>query len=218
MSLALPTPDGYIGMACVVPSLLKDLQAEQLKFVADYLYLSYRGTLPQWQAFLARAELRAATLAQLKLRYASGGALQLETERLRVDSTGLVRLDDKSLLDLQMNYILAGEHASWEAAGVMLRPDPLRKSYLALYRQARPATDASRERRERWESMNAGTGEFAGTLQHDDSLTEFWIRTVAHGPGAAPLYEVVYASEHQLSARELEQIRARLPTNLKALE
>jgi len=218
MSLALPTPDGYVGMACVVPSALKDLQAEQLKFVADYLYLTYRGTLPQWQAFLARRELRPAALAPLKLEYPPGGRLHLETARLQFDSTGLLELDDKSLLDLQMHYILDGERASWDAAGVMLRPDPLRKAYLGLYRQARPAAEASRERRERWQRMSDRSGEFAGALQHDDSLTEFWIRTVAHGASAAPLYEVVYASEQALSARELAQIRARLPANLKVLE
>jgi serine protease Do len=217
MSLALPTPDGYVGMASVVPNAVKDLQAEQLKFIADYLYLTYRATLPQWQAFLANQAVRPAALAQLQLRY-SGGALQLQTPRLRLDSAGLVHLDDQSLLDLQMHYILEGDQLSWDAAGVMLRPDPSHKGYLGLYRQARPDAQASPERQQRWQHMNERTGEFSGTLQQDDAHSEFWLRTVVHGARAAPLYEVVYATERPVTPQELEQVRARLSGSIKISE
>ena len=96
LTLALPTPDGYVGMACVMPGALQDLQVEQLKFIADYLYLTYRGTLPQWQAFLARSELRPEAFEHVKLQYSPGGPLRLESPRLQLDTTGLVTLDAKS--------------------------------------------------------------------------------------------------------------------------
>jgi serine protease Do len=215
----LPTPDGYVGMACVMPGTLQDLQAEQLKFIADYLYLTYRGTLPQWQAFLARRELRPAVFEHLKMQYSPGAPLRLQSPRMQLDTTGLVTLDAKSSLDLQMNYIVDHGKAEWDVAGVMLRPDRDKKSYLAFFRQSRPAEDATKARRERWEHMSQRDGDFAGKLQHDDALSEFWIRTVAGGSGAAdPLYEVVYNTDRQMLPRDMEEIRARLPASFKITE
>ncbi|HWW20594.1 MAG TPA: hypothetical protein VNZ06_07295, partial [Steroidobacteraceae bacterium] len=222
LAIALPTPDGYVGMASVVPGGLQDLQAEQIKFIADYFYLTYRGTLAQWQAFLARRDLMPDAFERVKLQYSPGGPLHLESARLQLDTTGLVNLDAKSSLDLQMNYLVDRGKSQWDIAGVVLRPERGKKSHLALYRQSKPADDATKERRDRWEHMSQRNGEFAGTLQHDDSLTEFWIRTVAAGPGAAggagPLYEVVYDTDRQLLPRDMEQIRARMPSSFKITE
>jgi hypothetical protein len=70
--------------------------------------------------------------------------------------------------------------------------------------------------------MSRRDGEFAGNLQHDDQLTDFWIRTVAAGDGTSdatrPLYEVVYNTDRSLPAREMEDIRGKLTTSFKITE
>jgi hypothetical protein len=222
MTMALPTPDGYAGMATYVPSGLGDIEAEQLKFVADYLYLSYTGSLPQWQAFLQRRDLRPAAFEHDKLQYDAGSALHFESPRLRLDSTGLMMIGAQSSLDLEMNYMMDHGKATWDVAGVVLRPDRDKKTFIAAYRQPKPADDAAKERRERWEHMSRRDGEFAGNLQHDDQLTDFWIRTVAAGDGTSdatrPLYEVVYNTDRSLPAREMEDIRGKLATSFKITE
>lgn len=222
ITMALPTPDGYAGMAVYVPSGLGDIEGEQLKFVADYLYLSYTGSLPQWQAFLQRRDLRPAAFEHDKLQYEAGNALHFESPRLKLDSTGLMTIGAQSSLDLEMNYMMDRGKLTWDVAGVVLHPDRDKKTFIAAYRQPKPADDAAKERRERWEHMSRRDGEFAGNLQHDDQLTDFWIRTVAVGDGTVdatrPLYEVVYNTDRSLLPREMEDIRSRLATSFKITE
>jgi hypothetical protein len=222
ITMALPTPDGYAGMAVYVPSGLGDIEGEQLKFVADYLYLSYTGSLPQWQAFLQRRDLRPAAFEHDKLQYEAGNALHFESPRLKLDSTGLMTIGAQSSLDLEMNYMMDHGKLTWDVAGVVLHPDRDKKTFIAAYRQPKPADDAAKERRERWEHMSRRDGEFAGNLQHDDQLTDFWIRTVAVGDGTVdatrPLYEVVYNTDRSLLPREMEDIRSKLATSFKITE
>ncbi len=217
-TLALPTPDGYVGMATIVPSSLQEVQGERYRFVADYLYLTYAGSLPQWQAFLQRRELRPACFEHDRFEASSRG-VRFESARVTLDSTGLVTPAPQTSLELQMNYIVEHGVASWDVAGIILRPDRDRKTYLGAYRQARPAADSAKERRDRWDHMTRHDGEFAGTLQHDDQLTDFWVRTVAGGgANAAALYELVYNTDHSLQASEAEDMRVRLTGALKITE
>jgi serine protease Do len=222
ITMALPTPDGYAGMATYVPSGLGDIEGEQLKFVADFLYLSYTGSLPQWQAFLQRHELRPVAFERDKLQYEAGNALHFESPRLKLDSTGLMMIGAQSSLDLEMNYMIDHGKATWDVAGVVLRSDRDKKTFIAAFRQPKPADDAAKEPRDRWEHMSRRDGQFAGTVQHDDQLTDFWIRTVAAGEGASdaarPLYEVVYNTDRSLPPREMEDIRGKLATSFKITE
>lgn len=223
-TLALPTPDGYAGLATFVPSGMEEVEYLRLRFLADYFYISYTGSLPQWQAFLQRKELRPACFEHDRLQYEPDKPLRFESPRLDLDSSGLVTVGAQSSLDLEMNYMMDNGALSWDIAGIVLRPDRDKKTFLAAYRQPKPADDAAKERRERWEHMSKRDGEFAGKLQHDDQLTDFWIRTVAAGSGAAPdvatrpLYEVVYNTDRSLLPREMEAIRDRLATGFRVTE
>ena len=90
-TLALPTPDGYAGMLAhdaERPGGGADRGAEAA--VADYVYVSYTGSLPQWQAFLQRRDLRPAVFDHIKLAYEFGKDLRFDSPRLQFDSAGVV--------------------------------------------------------------------------------------------------------------------------------
>jgi len=222
-TLALPTPDGYVGVASLIPSSLLEVESERLKFVADYLYLTYHGTLAQWQAFLERKDLRAAAFDRTQLQVQSGGTLVLQTPRLHLDSSGLVKVTPDSVLELQMNYIEDANGPQWDVAGVVLYPVRDQKTFLAAYRQPRPAPDAAKEWRDRYDHMSRREAEFSGEPGHNEQLSEFWVRTVASGAGAAapasrPLYELVYDTDRSLLPRDLEEIRGHLGTGVRITE
>ena len=54
---------------------------------------------------------------------------------------------------------------------------------MAAFRQPKPGEDAGKQLRDRWDHMLKQEEEFSGKLQHDNELTDYWIRTVAHGDG-----------------------------------
>jgi serine protease Do len=224
MTLALPTPDGYVGMMTMVPSGLQQVQIEGLRFVADYFYVSYTGSLPQWQAFLQRRELRPAVFDHIKLQYESGKDVRFDSPRLQFDSLGMVAIGPQTSLDLRMTYMMDHGKLTWDVGGLTLTPDRDKKSYIAAYRQPKPAEDADKQMRDRWDHMSKHDGEFAGNIQHDNDLTDFWIRTAVRGQGPAaddplrPQYEVVYNIDRTLLPRESEDIKGKLSGSFKITE
>jgi hypothetical protein len=227
VTLALPTPDGYVGLTNVVPSLLLEPVTERMKFLADYMYVTYTGSLPEWRAFLARRDLRPAVFDHITLQEQPGKGLQFDSPRLHLDTAGVLSISADSSLDLQMTYMLDHDALTWDVGGVVVRQDRDRKTWFAVYRQPQPAADAGKERRERWEHMTARDGDFNGAAQHDDEHSGFWIRTVAAGPKPAssgqqhatgPLYEVVYNTDSKLPPRQLESIQENLTRDLRVME
>ena len=216
MTLALPTPDGYVGIASMVPSGLEDIQAEGLKFLADFIYSSYSGSLPQWQAFLQRKDLRPAVFDHVRLQFDLGKAVRFDSPRLQFDSSGLAVAGAQSELKLRMAFMMDHGKLTWDIGGLVLKPDRDRKAFVAAFRQPRPGQDAGHELRERWEHMSHGDGEFAGTVQHDNDLTDFWVRTVGRGAGFSdadatrPQYELLYNLDRALLPRETEEIKSKL--------
>ena len=224
LALALPTPDGYVGYLTFTPSGVLEIQTLQQQFLADFLYASYTGSLAQWQAYLARRELRAAALEHVKLQYEPQKSLRFESPRLRLDTGGLMTVDARSTLDLEMAYMLDAGRLDWDVAGVIVHQDRDKKTFVAAYRQPKPGEDAAKDRRERWEHMNKRDGEFNGKPGHDDNFTDFWVRTVAVADGGAkspeprPMYEIVYSTDRSLLPRELEDLRDRLAGAVKVTE
>ncbi len=224
MALALPTPDGYVGALSMVPSALLEVQAEGMEFMADYLYVSYTGSLPQWQAFMQRRELRPSTFDHLKLDYDPGKGVRFESPRLRFDSAGIATVGAQSSLEMRMTYMLDKGQISWDVGGIVLRPDRDKKTFVAAFRQPRPGEDAGKELRERWEHMSKQEAEFTGALQHNNDLTDYWIRTVGRGNGfsdadpARPQYEIVYNIDRALLPGESDQIKGRLAGGIKVTE
>jgi serine protease Do len=222
--LALPTPDGYVGLMTVSASTFLDGVVEGIRFVSDYLYLTYTGSLAQWRAFLDRRELRPAVFDRIRLQYDPDKGVRFDSPRLQLDSSGVVTVGAQSSLDLQMAYMLDQGKLVWDVGAVVVREDRDKHTYLGAYRQPKPADDAGKERRERWEHMSHRDGDFTGTAQHDDQLKSFWIRTVAQGASAGagtetrPLYELVYSIEGSVLPRQMEEIQARLPKVLRVAE
>jgi hypothetical protein len=224
VSLALPTPDGYAGMLAMVPSGLAEVQTEALKLLADYVYVSYTGSLPQWQAFLQRRDLRPAVFEHIKLTYEFGKDLRFDSPRLQFNSAGIVPIGAQSSLDLRMTYMMDRGKITWDVGGLKLKPDRDKKTFVAAFRQPKPGEDAGKQLRDRWDHMLHQDEEFSGKLQHDNDLTDYWIRTVAHGDGPVesdplrPQYELVYNIDRALQPQESDAIKGKLSGSFKITE
>jgi serine protease Do len=221
--LALPTPDGYVGLVNVAPSVLLDTMNEAARFFADYLYVSYQGTLAQWQAFLGRSDLRPTVLDHVKLQYEMGNGLRFDSQRIQLDTNGVLKVSADSSLELRMTYLTERGALAWDIGGVVVNRDRDGKTYLAAYRQPKPGDDAGKEARERWEHMRKHDADYSGTPGHDDQYKTFWIRTVAAGEphsddATRPLYEVVYSTNTSVLPRQMEDIREQLAKDLRVTE
>lgn len=208
--LSMATPDGRVGMA--LQSDPKQLQPSllQLRTLADYFFVSYTGSLRQWQAFLERRDQTADVFGSIRVSRDKTGALAFESPLFDVTLPATVlRVEDGSRLDLWMSYLKRGEGTEWLPVGVTVRTDETPSASLKIMRQAQPAAGVPRRLINRWEQMSGRREDFSGQVRRDAARNEFWFRSVAT-PGTGDgrvLYEVTYTMRELLMPRDLEARR-----------
>jgi hypothetical protein len=208
--LSTATPDGRVGMALQANPIGAELTRLQLRRLADFFFVSYTGTMRQWQAFLERRDERGGIFDSVRVARERSGDFGFESPLFRFTLPAqILQVDDHSRMDLWMSFVTTADGAAWLPVGVDLSDDDLPTTVLKIMRQARPAGNVPRAATDRWEQMSAGREGYAGNLRHDTERGEFWFRSVARpiGGAAAALYEVNYSVRELMMPRALESRR-----------
>ena len=224
----LPTPDGYAGMLQFAPRGTSDLVNDLGRFATDYFHTDYSGTLPQWEAFLARAEQRPASLDGVRLRRDAGG-LHFGSRRLELDvPPGVLEVNDKSVLRLQMAHGLESGMPTWGIGAVYVNASEKDDTnYFGLIRQPKPPEAAGEDLAKRWSEMLESKGAFSPERGHDADYKKLW-RRAAIGPGYRPgatvdpkasvLYEVVSVVNDAKAPKRIDDMQDLLLENVRLKE
>jgi hypothetical protein len=226
VTLMLPTPNGYAGLMSFASRGSLDLVTDQLAFTSDYFYVTYYGTLPQWQVFLAGPS-RPPALDGVKLTRDAAG-LHYRSTRIEFDvPPALLKLDDTSSVQLRMSYSRAGDALAWDVGAIFVSNEAKDERYLSITRQPMPGSDAPKELSERWADMLGARGEFGSGRGHNADFKELWRTGVVSGgyqPGATLdrnaklLYSVVSHVEGAKMPREIDDMQELLLENVRVKE
>jgi hypothetical protein len=224
---ALPTPNGYVGMIRMSAAATAGQTGEELRTLTDFFQAPLEGTLPQWQAYLARKALRPALFDDVRIERGADG-FGFESTRLQARVPGqLLKVSDTGWLRLDMGFMAEGAGARWDVAGLTLAADHGGESYLALTRRVKPDADAGREPQERWSRMLARQDEYDGVTARDPEQKATSVRlALAHAgdaqgrpaPQSAVLYETLYRTTEKISTAEMDQRRAKMLGTVRVLE
>ena len=123
-----------------------DLAAVQLQFLADYVHVSYSGTLAQWQAFFARRDALPAVLGKVKLERDAAGTVHFRSPRLDFDlPAAALKTAIDSPVQMQMTFGEEAGKPTWEIGAVYVNKDDEQKTYVGAVRQPKPGKDAGKE-------------------------------------------------------------------------
>ena len=224
----LPTPEGYVGFELELNSGNLESVSETLKVLADYFYLSYEGTLPQWAAFLKRPALRPKAFDTLKLDPAAGKLLSYISPRLKLQvPTEVLSIGDESTLQLEMSYYLDAGKLTWDVGGIRLWAEETQKTYVVARRHAKPVDDKSATLTDDWNEVARRGPSFRGVAGHDSEFKNYWIADVAMAPGqttpgadatASVLYSLGYGTEASKFPRDLADTFALIRGGTQVLE
>ena len=228
ISYWLPTPEGVVGLAQIVPSWGLDGAREFLKLYADALYANVAGTLAQWQVFLAHPELCPSAFGRLKLDFDEHQNLRYGSARLNLQLTGdVMKLTSASELELRMAYAMDGRRLAWDVGGVYLYTDPDRRTSVGVERHVKPRDDASKELLDVWTQMHERGPGFNGVAGHDEEYRHYWVHNAVSAPfpakpdidpQATVLYDVYYSTERSSFPMDLEDSEQRLLRSTHILE
>ena len=208
--LSMATPDGRVGMALQANAAGSELTRLQLRRLADFFFVSYTGTLRQWQAFLERRDERGGVFDSVRVAREPSGEFAFESPLFRFALPArFLHVGDDSRLDLWMSFVANADGAAWMPVGVNLRSDDIPTTAIEIMRQAEPAGNVPRAVTDRWEQMSARRESYSGNPRQDSERGEFWFRSVARPTGgvAGALYEVTYSLREMMMPRALESRR-----------
>jgi hypothetical protein len=225
---ALPTPEGYVGMVQVSSASQLDMLDQYFGELTDALYVSYSGTLAQWQAFLSRGDLRPRALEHIQLEFDVKQGLRYRSPRVTLQlPADLASLTPQSELALHMTYIQDGERLSWDVGGIYLYKDPDQHTYVGLQRHVKPADESARALMETWNNMRTHGPGFNRIAGHDTEFKQYWIHDAVsaaraqdpgNDPNASVLYDVFYITQDSVYPRDLEETERRLIQATRILE
>jgi hypothetical protein len=216
-------------MVAVVPSTGVALTEQRLNLMADYALVNYSGTLAQWQAFLARPQLRPRPFDSLRVSFDANQGLRYRSRRLALQlGPDVLPVTSASTLMLSMAYTLDGGVLDWGVGGVNVYRDDSRQNYIGLERHIEPAdSPAAKDLLDAWRRMSRHGPGFQGVAAHNDDYTTYWIHDAlgvpsASAPGNDPadrvLYDAYYVTNASVYPRDLEQRERLLLQDAQVLE
>jgi hypothetical protein len=157
VTVALPTPDGMVMMTSQIPTPLRELLVKNLQSLCGFFYVSYTGTLAQWQEFLNHSDVLPATLANKKIQldYSRGVAVASSRFQLRVPAA-VLGIDANSVLMLKYSYFRDGAATVWDLGAVTLADSVQNQKWIAVTRRLKPTTSMPEDIVRNWRSMTTG--------------------------------------------------------------
>lgn len=218
VTLALATPDGYVGIVQQLPSMSLPSSKDMMRILADQIHFAYWGTIEQWQAFLAHDEILPTTLQGAAISVGENGPWRLETQDLALEvPEAALPVTPRSELGVGMTFVPHREGVSWRPGYLGCFIDREQKTYLEIRRYPRPATDAGSVASEQWAQLTEGRGQFDGVAHLDIQKRAFWVSAAVRGSPAAQdvRYVVTLATDQRVTPTELEELHSDVVSQLR---
>jgi len=163
LSIALPTPQGYIAIVTQRPHWLQEIALEELRTYTGFLYISYVGTLKQWQDYMAAPLAQPDVVRGLGIESDYGKSFRFRSKRFNLNlANGLPKIDAESSLTLKFGYFNDGGSTVWDVCGLALG-DPERKSnWVDVLRHQRPLPSFPESWADQWHKIESGEHPYTG--------------------------------------------------------
>lgn len=156
-TMMLPMPDGDIVLMTQSPTSIRAIVREEMKGLADFVYVSYEGSLRQWQEYMADASIRPAGMRALTLQVGYGRGLGLKTPRFQLlVPAGLQTIDADSTMTIKFGFFKDGETTVWDVCGVYLADAKQHTQWIDVLRRLKPPDSLPEEFATRWKAMTTG--------------------------------------------------------------
>jgi serine protease Do len=162
-TIALPTPDGMVMIATEYPTGVRDAVTAHLKSICSFFYVSYTGTVAQWQTFLSNPAVLPARVASLKMDFDPKRGLDLHSARFQWLVPGNVLPQSlESTLMLKYTYLRTGTDTVWDLGGEYVADGPQKQRWVGVLRRLKPGPSTPEETARSWQSLTAGTHPWDG--------------------------------------------------------
>jgi hypothetical protein len=217
VTMALPVPDGYVGISRYAMAMQEHDQLINLKALTDFAYVNLDGNLAQWRDYLARKDLRPSALAGVDIEFDYGKRFRYASQRMELSFTPeLQSIQPDSVLTLGFMFFPDGNKVVWDVAELWLSATRNDQNYVMAIRAQAATSSMDDDVREDWDRVLHRRHPNDAIARDGDDRTR--ITAVVGAPAdQAPsvLYTAHYVEEGKQSP---EAMKAKLELLLKGLE
>jgi hypothetical protein len=212
LALLMPVPDGFVALMRLSPTGRSHANLEELKYLADHVYLGFGGTLPQWQEYMALGDLRPRAFDALTIEYVADRILKIRSPRFESMIHNMYAdVSDRSTLTIETGYLVEGESVVWDITGLQFSEDAEHPFSCAIRRQARVPAEIGGTLHRDWLRMVNRAAPY-DARPHLDELYPRVRRMYAPAaePGQEPgfIYDVSFRVESFMDGETLRQVHA----------
>lgn len=215
--LALPVPDGYVGLVRSALSLQVHDQQINAKALTDFIYVNYDGTLAQWKEFLADKRLHPTAFDDIRIDFEYDKRFDYASDRMRLGFLPeLQSIRPDSVLTLGFAFFEDNGRPVWDVAELWLSAKATDNNYLMLVRDDAPPPSLGTDYANDWEKVVNRRHPYDGSVRTADEVTK--ITTVA-GPSPEARPEVLYTASYvEEGTQQAEVMRSKLTLLTGGLE
>lgn len=207
---ALPVPGGSVIMMRGGPTRFAEEFVLHLKTIADFVYVSYYGTLEQWREFLKSRELLPPIFASININFEYEKYFKYASNRMAFSyGPDFMKITKNSDLQLKFSYFKEKGKTVWDVAGLIIGDDKNSQSYVTISRSMRPPESLADKDRQDWDNISNRRMPFNKSSFTSDKYTTIgtvYTQQAAENLASAPLlYTVFYGMSGNLEQKTVAE-------------
>jgi hypothetical protein len=164
LSMALPTPQGYVAIVTQRPTVIQAVSLDDLRALTGFVYVSFAGTLKQWHDYLTTPIERPAILSSLDIQADYGKTFRYRSKRFSLVLPNTVqKIAPDTVLLLKFGYFDDADATVWDVGGLLLEDAEHKGNWIDVIRHRRPAAGLPEGFAERWHTIESGAHPYTGT-------------------------------------------------------
>lgn len=215
--LALPVPDGYVGVARSTIAMQEHDQAINMLALADFIYANYDGTLAQWKQFLAQPGVLPEALRDVDIDFSYGKHFRYDSGRLAFGYTPeLQRIGEDSMLTLGFSFFRDGGDTVWDVAEAWVSAKALEDNYVMIVRNPSPPSHLGNDYLNEWSRLVERKFPYNEVPRREDDSSRITTVVAADGVESPSVLYAAYVSTE--GSPPEDEIKGKLDRLLKDMK
>lgn len=173
LSFSLPIPGGFVSILMMGQTgFINNNILPDIEFYTDFIYLSYYGTLEQWDNYLKNKKFIPEPLKDISLSVDYNKNFKLKTNRIDITySNEIMNITPKSDLSLKYSYFKDDGKVVWDIGGIIIGEDRNNSNIININRKPKPAEELSDSYQSKWNEVKEQKFPFNNTTYFNDGKT-----------------------------------------------
>lgn len=155
VTMTLPRPDGSATLMRSAGLSAINSHLADLKAIADYTYVSYYGTLKQWDDYLAlNAKQLPSVMRKISMKYRPGKRFSFGSNEIMMTfDTKVQKITDTSDLKLYFSFFKRKGKVVWDVSSISVGESKNTHNGFHVVRYTRPAENMADTHKTRWQRL-----------------------------------------------------------------